>query len=279
MSTEGMLSINHQENGMVQEPIVEVIEKTVEAASGQADIASSWKRPIVGFADAGDPLFGELKTVVRPSHGLPGDLLTGARTVIAYFLPFDPAIPRSNHRGDFASATWAVAYIETNRLIADINDRISGLLEREGFRGTRLPATHNFDEEQLMSDWSHKHVAYIAGLGNFGRHHMLITDKGCCGRLGSLVTDAVIAPTPRTGQARCLFKFDGSCRKCEKRCPAEALRQDPFRRHACYDRLLENARIHEHHGLADVCGKCAAIVPCSFTDPVKLASRKKSSKH
>ena len=128
-----------------------------------------------------------------------------------------------------------------------------------------------------MSDWSHKHVAYIAGIGSFGRHHMLITDKGCCGRLGSVVTDAAIAPTPRSEQERCLFKFDGSCRKCEQRCPAKALEADPFRRHACYDRLLENARLHERHGLADVCGKCAAIVPCSFTDPVERASRKNRS--
>jgi epoxyqueuosine reductase QueG len=125
-----------------------------------------------------------------------------------------------------------------------------------------------------MSDWSHKHVAYIAGIGSFGHHHMLITDKGCCGRLGSVVTDAVIVPTQRIDRERCLFKFDGSCRQCEKRCPVEALGEDPFRRHACYDRLMENARLYERHGLADVCGKCAAIVPCSFTDPVKLAAAK-----
>ena len=62
-----------------------------------------------------------------------------------------------------------------------------------------------------MSDWSHKHVAYIAGIGSFGHHHMLITNKGCCGRLGSVVTDAVIAPTSRVDRERCLFKFDGSC--------------------------------------------------------------------
>lgn len=255
----------------MREQIVAAIETAVKAAGKQADTASAWKMPIVGFANAGDLCFGKLKTAVRPAHGLPEDLLPGARTVIAYFLPFDPAIARSNHRGVFSSEAWAVAYIETNRLIASINEQINGLLERGGFRGTRLPATHNFDEEQLMSDWSHKHVAYIAGIGSFGHHHMLITDKGCCGRLGSLVTDAAIVPTPRIERERCLFKFDGSCRKCEKRCPAQALGKDPFHRHACYDRLLENARLHERHGLADVCGKCAAIVPCSFTDPVKRA--------
>jgi epoxyqueuosine reductase QueG len=261
----------------MRDRIIETIEMSVEAAGRDLETATAWKAPIVGFADAGDPLFEQLKDAVRPSHGLPGDLLPGARTVIAYFLPFDAAVARSNHRGNFSSEAWAVAYIETNRLIAGINERINRLLEDRGYQGTRLPATHNFDEAQLMSDWSHKHVAYITGIGSFGHHHMLITDKGCCGRLGSVVTDAVIAPTPRNDRERCLFKHDGSCRKCEKRCPVEALREDPFRRHACYNRLLENAHLHERHGLADVCGKCAAIVPCSFTDPVKLASLKKHS--
>ena len=54
-------------------------------------------------------------------------------------------------------------------------------------------ATHNFDEAKLVSYWSQKHVAYMAGLGKFGLHHMIITEKGCCGRLGSIVTNAKIS--------------------------------------------------------------------------------------
>ena len=80
-----------------------------------------------------------------------------------------------------------------------------------------------------MSDWSHKHVAYIAGLGSFGRHHMLITDKGCCGRIGSVVTDAAIPATPRSDRERCLFKADGSCGKCLERCPILALKDGRLR--------------------------------------------------
>jgi len=257
--------------------IIAAIEAAVEETNRQAQIKSAWKTPIVGFAAADDPLFGDLKQAVRATHSLPGDLLPGARTVIAYFLPFDPKIPRANHRGAFSAEIWAVAYVETNRLIAAINERINGLLEVRGFRGTRLPATHNFDAEQLMSDWSHKHVACIAGIGSFGRHHMLITDQGCCGRLGSVVTNAEITPSPRSDRERCLFKYDGSCGKCVQRCPVQALAGEPFGRHACYDRLLENARLHKRYGLADVCGKCAAIVPCSFVDPVKRACRKRTT--
>jgi epoxyqueuosine reductase QueG len=87
--------------------------------------------------------------------------------------------------------------------------------------------------------------------------------------LGSVVTDAAIPATGRSDHERCLFKHDGSCAECEPRCPVGALGDAPFRRHDCYERLLENARLYERHGQADVCGKCAAIVPCSFVDPVQ----------
>lgn len=149
----------------MQVKIVDAIRAELASASQDKTIRSTWGEPIVGFADADHPLFGALKRAVRPSHSLPGDLLPGARTVIAYFLPFDRKIARTNHRGRMSSEAWAVAYVETNRLIARISDGINTVLERSGSRGTRLPATHNFDKGMLMSDWSHKHIAYIAGIG------------------------------------------------------------------------------------------------------------------
>lgn len=66
----------------------------------------------------------------------------------------------------------------------------------------------------------------------------------------------------RTYSRAAIFKYDGCCRKCEQHCPKTTLGEDPFDRHACCDRLLENARLHQRHGCADVCGECAAIVPC-----------------
>ncbi|GBC61224.1 epoxyqueuosine reductase [Desulfonema ishimotonii] len=193
--------------------------------------------------------------------------------MIVYFLPFDKRIPKSNKTGRNASEAWAMAYIETNRLIVNINTHLAAVLEGMGFESVVLPPTHNFDTDKLISDWSHKHVAYIAGLGNFGEHHLLITDKGCCGRLGSIITSAKIPPSQRSEAAYCLEKYGKSCGVCVEKCPTGALRPDGFDRHACYDLLLENADIFEEKGLADVCGKCSCIVPCSFKNPVaKLAA-------
>lgn len=118
-----------------------------------------------------------------------------------------------------------------------------------------------------MSDWSHRHVAWIAGLGTFGLHNLLITARGCCGRLGSFVTDAACTPSASPGFEYCLFKSKGTCGACVKNCVTGALKEDSFDRHRCYGLLLENAALFENEGLADVCGKCTCAVPCSFAIP------------
>ena len=51
-------------------------------------IKSEWKEPVIKYADAADPLFDKLKEAVSEDHLLPEDILPGARTVIAYFIPF-----------------------------------------------------------------------------------------------------------------------------------------------------------------------------------------------
>lgn len=239
-----------------------------------------WRTPLIGYAAASDPLFDRLKTLVSPSHLTPRELLPGAETVIVTFLPFDERVVESNQEPGPASREWAIAYIETNRLLETINAQLVQSLEQNGYAAVALPPTHNFDEEQLISDWSHKHVAYIAGLGTFGLHHMLITAAGCAGRLGSLVTNAYLEPTPRPDWEACLCKAHGNdpraCSACVQRCPVDALSVDltrPFDRHACYQVCLENARRYADEGRADVCGKCVSVVPCSFVDPVAQAQK------
>lgn len=200
---------------------------------------------------------------------MPKELLNEAKTVISYFVPFKEALVSSNSNGIQCSEEWAIAYIETNKLISELNKFLSIKLEELNFKSVILPPTHNFDEKKLISDWSHKHIAYIAGLGKLGLHKMLITEKGCCGRLGSLITSAEIEPTERSNEEYCLYFYDQTCKKCVENCTFDALKIDSFDRNKCYETCLENAKIYSKHGLADVCGKCACGVPCSLKNPVQ----------
>jgi len=228
-----------------------------------------WQEPLIAFAAADDEWFTNLKETISSTHILPTDLLADAQTVITYFIPFSKDIATSNVEGRESSREWAVAYIQTNQLILDLNLHIQDKLCQQGSDTSILPATHNFDPKKLISDWSHRHVAFIAGLGTFGLNNMLITEKGCSGRLGSLVTNLKLQPGLRSNRQNCLYKLQGLCKKCVERCVNGTLTETSYDRHLCYDMCLHNAELFNTLGLADVCGKCLVNLPCSFINPTR----------
>lgn len=271
------LSGRRKENSMKNRTIL-AIEEFVEKYQEKKDISTSWGVPLVGFAAAHDPYFEKLKTAVSPTHAVPEDLLADAATVITYFLPFARSIASSNSKERLSSPEWAVGYVETNELIKQLNHHLTKIFTANGEQVVTVPATHNWIEDKLISNWSHRHIAFIAGLGRFGLNNMLITDRGCCGRIGSLITTAVIEADNRPESEACLYKHDGSCKKCVRKCVNEALFEDSFDRFRCYDQLLENVEEHKSVGYADVCGKCLAAVPCSHANPVRMKLRVKKTK-
>jgi epoxyqueuosine reductase QueG len=241
--------------------------------------ANMWREPVVRLAATTTMNLAWLKQAAAPDHLLPADILPDAESVICFFIPFHQSVIQSNAAPGPASAEWALAYIKTNELIALINRDIEALLEEHGYRAGKIPATHNFDETTLLSRWSHRHVAYLAGLGAFGINNMLITEKGCCGRIGSMVTNYRYGghgeagpPIPGPADAapageKCLNKINGSCGLCRKKCEAGAYPAAGFDRRACYAKCLENAELHRSLGFADVCGKCLVALPCSAAEP------------
>ena len=246
------------------------IERFFNAYERENGVEEIWRQPLVGFAAAGDPLFAVLKSAIGPTHAMPADLLAEAETVVAFFIPFTKQLAASNAGGETASREWALAYIRTNRLINDVGAHMKTFLEGLGYPTFAAPATHNFDRKKLVSDWSHRHAAFIAGLGRFGVNNMLITDRGCCGRVGSFVTAAPSAANPRNDGEACLFRRKGTCLKCVRQCVNQALRADGFDRFRCYEMCEKNGSRFADIGIADVCGKCVVGLPCSHLNPASL---------
>ncbi|MHC4945272.1 MAG: 4Fe-4S binding protein [Planctomycetota bacterium] len=253
----------------MKQEIKAAIERFVRNYPERQKTATLWETPLTGFAAADDPLFDRLKSAVGPTHAMPQDLLKEARTVIAFFLPFLIDLAKTNKKGRDASREWAIAYLETNRLIHDLSEHLKQFLESRGHAACLMPATHNFDPKRLKSDWSHRHVADIAGLGRFGFNNMMITDKGCCGRIGSLITSLAVEADARPEGEACLYRLDGTCLKCVDRCVNDALLEDRFDRFKCHEMCLQNEKLHLSLGKADVCGKCLVTVPCSHRIPKK----------
>lgn len=226
-----------------------------------------WQDPIISFAAANDNLFYKLKEIISPTHALPTDFLADAQSIITYFIPFVKDTVISNIEGFNASREWGVAYIETNQLIQDLNAFVCDKLRKHDYRATSIPKTYNYDKTKLINDWSHRHIAFIAGLGKFGLNNMLITEKGCCGRIGSIVTNLKLPPTPKSNRENCIYKYNGLCKKCIDRCVTNALTETTFNRFTCHEICLKNAGIFKDLGVVDVCGKCLVNLPCSFTNP------------
>jgi epoxyqueuosine reductase len=237
----------------------------------QAETETRYRLPLVGFADAADPRFPQLREICEPTHSLPSDLLPAARSVISFFLPFAEEIVDANRAHPHQVAReWALAYVETNTLINDISHRLIAALAEQGVKAAAEPATHNWDPVTLVSRWSHKSVAAIAGLGSFGLHHMLITAAGCAGRFGSLVVDAVLEPASSPDEPvvqRCSYFVDGSCLACVHHCPTGALTEAGLDKQLCYRWLLHVADGFRELGVADACGKCATG-PCALESAV-----------
>jgi epoxyqueuosine reductase QueG len=234
-----------------------LIRKTIEEMVQNAGTETSYRPPLIAFASAANPGFARLPEIVTPEHLLPEQLLPGAQSAVAFFLPFAEEVVVANQRASYVAQEWAVAYVETNQLIGRICQRLTDMLAERGVRAAAEPATHNFDPVSLVSRWSHKSVAAVAGLGSFGLHHMLITDAGCAGRFGSLVTDVELEPTPVVEEQRCLYCHDGSCQQCVEFCPVGALTEEGLDKKLCYRRCLEVDAYFADLGLTDVCGKCA----------------------
>lgn len=245
-----------------------IVDAVVDRVAG-ADTATHYRVPLVAFADAADPRFLGLRQHVDPRHLTPEEILPGARSVVSFFVPFDPRVVEANAADpDTVAWEWAFAYTETNTLITEITDHLIELLSTHGIRGASEPPTGNFDPATLTSHWSQKSVAAIAGLGSFGLHHMIITEAGCAGRLGSLVIDGQLPVNPTRYVNRCLYLQGCSCGECLQRCPVSALsKENEIDRHRCWNRILEASGLIHGDETSQVCGKCV-IGPCSFESPL-----------
>lgn len=226
-----------------------------------------WREPVVGYAFSGDQLFKELKTIVSPSHYLPTDILYDAKAVISFFVPFDKSIIKKNAKeGEIEpSDSWHRATQLTDELIIKLCNDLQKRFQTATIKFRPVHA-NNFDSKKLISDWSHRHVAYIAGLGTFGINNMLITNQGSAGRLGGVVTNIDIDPSPRPQYEYCIYKYNKKCLQCVSRCVNDSFyKSNNFyycNKKKCYEQVyIKNIK--------KACGKCISNVPCSTTNPVR----------
>jgi len=248
-----------------------LIEKYVAEYPRKKREQKIWRKPLLTTAKA-DDRFDILPRIAAEDHILPRELLSSAKSVVVFFVPFIKELAVENHKGEIPCRNWGLAYESTNRLINSVCEHIQHHLEGLGYRAKLTPATHNFNPVKLVSRWSHKHLGYLTGLGRFGVNAQFITSSGCAGRMGSLVCDAELGDSPLISEKElCLHKNGHKCLVCVERCPVGAVSESGIDRKLCWERLKSNLlQTGELSGLGNtthVCGKCQVFVPCSLKAP------------
>lgn len=234
---------------------------------------------LIGFAAASDPLFREYNRIIGDFHRLPAEILEGAATVVCWVLPVSRATRVSNRRQErWPSLEWSLTRNNGENFNTLLRHHMVAWLEGRGHRAVApqlAPDWRQLDDPVagIASSWSERHAAYAAGLGTFSLNDGLITARGIAHRLGSVVTDLELPPTPRSAggyRSNCLYHRDGSCGVCISRCPVGAISRQGHDKDVCRGYVYRTVpeAVGELYGVPQTgCGLCQTRVPCEERIP------------
>lgn len=224
--------------------------------TGTGDWLRGWMRT------QGVPLWGvaDLRACATPTDA------TGRRfdRAIAFALPMDGTVMASVRSGP--NQAYADLYASVNLRINTIATALAAALHDRGIQALALAASVRTDPVGIRGDFPHKTAATRAGLGWIGRNCQLVTRPfGPWVRLGTVFVGDGLALHPGPAVER---TFCGSCTRCVRACPAEALKGADWYPGLDREQLLDAqacdawkkthySAFHNGHN----CGICAAVCP------------------
>lgn len=266
----------------MEEKVAAEIEKFVREAPENRFPESGecyFEGPLVGIAAADDPLFAEYQRIIGPFHRTPREILENAASVVVWVLPVSANARMSNRREkNWPSREWAHTRHHGENFNSILRRHMIAWLEAAGHRALApqlAPGWQQMDESPvgIASTWSERHAAYAAGLGTFSLNDGLITCRGIAHRLGSVITDLSLNPTPRPWpdyHHNCLWFREGSCGACIGRCPVGAITRQGHDKAACRGYVYGSVpgAVGAVYGVTQTgCGLCQTGVPCEDRIP------------
>jgi len=233
--------------------------------------------PIFAFGCANDGLYMKYKAEgVIGSHFLPPhEWLPGAKTVISFFMPYSDKIKSANALNyEWPAEEWLHARYEGQLFLKELAIYIKNLLTEAGYKSIAPSFDSRFKTgdsrvkldsgtNRFTANWSERHAAFACGLGTFGLSKGLITERGTCGRFGSIVTELDLPKDLR--RYNDVYEYCTMCGVCIKNCPVSAITLKEGKDDLVCSDFLDN--VFDKHNPRYGCGKCQVGVPCQSGAP------------
>ena len=191
-----------------------------------------------------------------PEAFFPHHIWPDAVSVVVIGLPVHlPALETS------PSIWYREEYRTINTLLDQYTYRLAEYLNQQGYPSVSVPRD-GYGHVSVLVDtpvafFSHRHAAYLVGLGTFGVNNMLLTPEyGPRVRFGSVLTSATLASDPVMEGMLCT-----RCMQCVDQCPVQAINGEDYpegltNTTACAGYSL---RLNEH--FRSPCGVCIKVCP------------------
>ena len=107
---------------------------------------------------------------------------------------------KANYSPGLPATEWVYGRIEGEICNEGLRKHLVSEFLCQGYSALAPALDSRLAQVKKRSNWSERHVAFIAGLGTFGLSKLLISAKGCAGRYGSIIVSQKLQPTPRSYQ-------------------------------------------------------------------------------
>ncbi len=191
-----------------------------------------------------------------PEEFYPQSIYPGARSVIVIGLPIPLPVLETS-----PSIYYRELYTTVNILLDQYSYRLANYLTDRGYPSIFIPRDGYGSIKVLLENpiafFSHRHAAFLSGLGTFGINNMILTPEyGPRVRFGSILSTADLPPDSLLENQLCI-----RCMRCVKMCPSSALNKEDYpegltNKKAC---ASYSAELNEHY--ISPCGLCIKVCP------------------
>jgi epoxyqueuosine reductase QueG len=247
---------------------------------------------LVGFVSGNDPIFEDYKDIIGTFHLTPVEAYmkyceknkiscsTENLSVVAYILPANQKTKKENleHSKEMPGERWAHTRLFGEQANQKLQKYLCSELKKEGINAV-APMTQGYmfrihrkhAKGVWASTWSHRHMAFAAGLGSFGLSDGFINSKGIAMRCGSIIVDYQL-PSDASKRPEDPYYYCSNCGSCIKRCPVGAIsfetRHDKQR---CSEHVMSTIPYIKNNYEINIysCGLCQVGVPCENEIPTE----------